>query len=149
MNRGYDEDEVQTQIDKATKSDREMLLQPKQNKTPLDRIPLVVTYHPGLPPLKNILEKHLPILRVSNRLSTAVKNLPLVAYRRPPNLKSLLVRAAFRKPLSSYRGNSRCGQSRCKTCQHIKTVDKFKSSSPGRNIGLKLRRTVKHRMSSM
>ena len=54
-NRGYDEDEVQTQIDKAARFDREALLQSKQSKTPLDRIPLVVTYHPGLPPLKGCL----------------------------------------------------------------------------------------------
>ena len=113
------------------------MLQSKPNKTPLDRIPLVVTYQPGLPPLKRILEKHLPILHVSNRLSMAVRNPPLVAYHRPQNLKSLLIRAAIRKPLPSYRGNSRCDQPRCETCRHIKTVDRFKSSVTGRDYRVK------------
>ena len=67
----------------------------------------------------------------------AVQNPPLVAYRRPPNLKSLLVRAAFRNPLPSYRGNSQCGQPRCKTCQHIKPVDRFKSSATGKDYRVK------------
>ena len=78
------------QIDRDTSSDRESSLQSKQNKTPLDWIPLVVIYHPGLPPLKSILEIHLPISHVSNRLSMAMRNPPLVAYRRPPNAESPL-----------------------------------------------------------
>ena len=116
VNRGYNEDEVQMQIDKVTKSNREILLQSEPNKTPMDQIPLVVTYHLGLPPLKSVLEKHLPILHVSNRLSMAMRNPPLVAYHRPPNLKSLLIRSAIGKPLPSYRVNSRCDQPHCKTC---------------------------------
>ena len=83
INRGYNEDEVQTQINKATGLDRSTLLQSTKDKTPLERVPLIVTYHPGLPPLKSILNKHLPILNVSHHLSSAVKDPPLVAYRCP------------------------------------------------------------------
>ena len=46
------------------------------------------------------------------------------------------MRVTFRKRLPSYRGNSQCGQSR-KTCQHIKTVDKFKSSVIGKEYWVK------------
>ena len=95
INRGYNKDEVPTQIDKATRLDRDRLLQSTKDKTPLDRVPLTVNYHPGLPPLKSILNKHLPILNVTHCLSRAVKDPPLVAYRGPPNLKDLLVRATF------------------------------------------------------
>ena len=83
INSGYDKDEVQTQIDKATRRDKGTLLQSTQAKTPLDQVPLIVTYHLGLPPLKSIRNKHLPILNISLRLSRAVKDLPLVAYRHP------------------------------------------------------------------
>ena len=123
-------------IDKDTKFDREALLQSKQNITPLDRIPLVVTYHRDSLPWKAFWED-MPILRVSNWLSTAIKNLPLVPYHRPPNLKSLLVSATFRKSLPPYTGNSRCGQSRSKTYQHIKTVDNFKSSDSRKEYRVK------------
>ena len=51
-NWGYNEDEVQSQIDRTTGLDREALLCSKRMKTPLEWVPLIVTYHPGLPPLK-------------------------------------------------------------------------------------------------
>ena len=73
INRGYNKDEVQTQIDKATRLDRAMILQSIKVETPLNRVPLIVTYHLGLPPLKSILNKHLPIFNVSHHLSRAVK----------------------------------------------------------------------------
>ena len=85
INKGYDKDEVQTQIDKATRLDRSSLLQSTKDKTSLDRVPSIVTYHPGLPPPKNILNKHLPILNVSHRLSSDVNDPPLVAYHHSPN----------------------------------------------------------------
>ena len=40
----------------------------------------MVTYYLRLPPMKGILEKHLAILHVSNRLSLAMKNPPLLVY---------------------------------------------------------------------
>ena len=49
VNRGYDEDEVQTQIDKATWSDRETLLQSKQTKTPLGPDTISSDLLPGTP----------------------------------------------------------------------------------------------------
>ena len=69
MNRGYDKDGVQTLIDKVTKLDRVTLLQFIQVKTPLDRVPMIVTYHLCLFLLKSILKKYLPILNVSHHLN--------------------------------------------------------------------------------
>ena len=91
MNRGYDKDEAQTQFNKTTRLIRGTLLQSTKDKTLLDRVPLIVTYYPGLPPHKSILNKHLhvPILNVSHLRSRAVKDPPLVTYRHPPNLKNL------------------------------------------------------------
>ena len=62
INRGYDKDEVHTQIDKATRLNRSTSLQSTKDKTPLDRVLLIVTYHPGLPPFKSILIKMYPSL---------------------------------------------------------------------------------------
>ena len=67
----------------TTGLDREVLhvLCSKRTKTPLERIPLIVTYHPGLLPLRSILDAHSFILNVSEKLrELAVRNPPLVAY---------------------------------------------------------------------
>ena len=92
---GYNEDEVQQQINKTMGLDRDELLLTKKIKTPLEQVPLIVTYHPSLPPLKNILDKHSSILTVSERLNQAVRTPPLVAYHRSPSLKIVLVCATF------------------------------------------------------
>ena len=57
---------------------REEALEMSGKKT-IDKIPLVVTYHPDLPPLGKILPDHLPILHVSERMKLAVPSPPLVA----------------------------------------------------------------------
>ena len=56
INQGYNEDEVQQQIDRAIGLNRDTLLGLKKTKAPLERVPLIVTYmyHPGLLPLKCI-----------------------------------------------------------------------------------------------
>ena len=132
-NRGYHEDEIRQQIDRTIGLDRDTLLRLKRTKTPLERVPIIVTYHPGLPPLRSNLEKHSSILRVSERLKRfAEKNPPLVAYRRPPNPKNFVGAGNInfkQKHQLSYKGNSGCQQTHCKTCNHIKQINRFKSSA--------------------
>ena len=92
-----------------------------------------MTYHPGFRPFKSILNKHLPILNISHRLSQAVKNPPLVAcYRLPPMFKNFLVQATFKTSQPLYTGNSQCHQAHSTTCQYIKAINKFKSSVIGK-----------------
>ena len=83
--------------------------------------PLVVTFHPDLPHLSDILHEWQCLINVSQRLKGTLPEQPIVVYRRPPNLRSLLVRAALRKSSETYRRNSWCGQPWCKMCAHIKT----------------------------
>ena len=81
FNRGYNGDEIQKQIDRPNGLNREALLCYKKANTPLEQVPLIVTYHPSLPPLRSILDKHAFILNVSEALrELAAKNPPLVAY---------------------------------------------------------------------
>ena len=84
--------EIQRQIDRATSISRTEALKAKETDT-MDRVPLVVTYHPDLPCLSKICQKHLPILHIFNKMRLAVPNFPLVAYRRAHNFKDQLVRA--------------------------------------------------------
>ena len=80
VNQGYDETRVQRQIDKATNISRSTVLENKEKE--LTRgVPMVVTYHPYLPPLNTILRNHLPTLYVSEKMHLTILSLPLVANR--------------------------------------------------------------------
>ena len=64
-----------------------------------------------------------PVLGSSDRCKQAVKDLPVMAFRRPKNLKDYLVRAKL-KPANSeerVRGTVKCGNQRCMICKnHLK-----------------------------
>ena len=94
----------------------------------LDRVPLVTTYNPRLPNLNKITRNYLPVLHVSEALMTA--------YRRPKNLRDLLVRAELKSITEDTRlnGNSPCNVRRCcKTCQHVRAEDRFRSTVTGQS----------------
>ena len=57
VNRGYDGETVQEQIDKATNTRRQELLTP-QGRDIKQVTPLVVTFHPDLPHLTRILRNY-------------------------------------------------------------------------------------------
>ncbi|PIK61093.1 hypothetical protein BSL78_01917 [Apostichopus japonicus] len=83
-----------------------------------NKLPLVVTFHPNPPPLQ-----HNHNILTSDRLQRAVPENPIFAYRRPRNLRDLLVRAAV-PPLTSnptpiQHGTFKCDRtSRCIICSH-------------------------------
>ena len=61
---GYHEEVIKQQLNRATRLDRNLLSQTTQ-RTTNQVVPLVVTYHPDLPHLKGILERHRPIIDIS------------------------------------------------------------------------------------
>ena len=93
--RGYQEKFVRDQINRARLLDREELLAPRPI-TPNNRIPFVVTYHPGLPNIGGILRELHPFLHYSERCKQAIKDVPMMAFRRPKSLQYYLVRAKLR-----------------------------------------------------
>ena len=109
LSRGYNEQHLNKQIQRALNTSREACLQPKQNREKSARIPLVVTYHPILPFFRMTAKRHLPILHVSERLRRAFRYPPIIAFRRPKNLKDFLVRATLTSTPSEPPGNYPCG----------------------------------------
>ena len=136
VQRGYDDEEVQFQLNKASGIRQSELLTPRRRKAQ-QVTPLVVTFHPDLPHLSGVLRECQCLINVSPRLKGALPQPPLVVYRRPPNLRSLLVRAALKKAQEKYKGNNRCGQPRCKACAHIKTGVTFRSSTTNKEFRVK------------
>ena len=133
--RGYQEQQLNTQIDRAIAVSRENCLQQHQNQDKTARTPLVVTYHPILPTFKWITRRHLPTLHTSERLREAFSLPSLIAFRRPRNLRDLLVRATLTAKTRESLGNRPCRAARCKTCPIFMTKDVFTSHKTGQVSG--------------
>ena len=83
-------------------------------------IPFVLTYHPELPKVKEIVNKHWPIIESSKRLNKSFPQKPIMAYRRPKSLRDILVHAKLNPDPSDDgpTGESKpCGNNRCFTCK--------------------------------
>ena len=86
-----------------------------------DRVPFITTYNPALPNIYKVLRQKQPILHSTERLH----EMPVVAYRRSPNLRVLLVRAKLQNPAIATQPNHSFGIFRCNskhgclTCPHI------------------------------
>ena len=89
--RGYEKYLLDEEVQRAVSIPRETCLRIKKDQEKTSRTPLVVTYHPLLPSFASITRRHLHILHITERLRTAFPSPPLIAFRRPKNLKDLLV----------------------------------------------------------
>ena len=140
--RGYREKFVHDQINRARLLDREELLTPRPKATK-NRIPFVVTYHPGLPNIGGILRELHPFLKYSERCRQAIKDVPMMAFRRPKSLQDYLVRAKLRPLVQNpggNRGTHKCTSNRCDVCNYLAVGDSFSSHVTGTSY------TVNHRL---
>ena len=99
---------------------RQLTLQTKDMNKP-KRIPFITTFNPSLPHISHIIKKHFNLLLSSHRCKSVFQHPPVVAFRRSPNLRDLLVTAKLpfnssNPKLSS--GSFRCGKN-CATCPYI------------------------------
>ena len=138
---------VDAQIQKASRLPRTEALNPHTHRQPTRRIPLVVTYHPGLTILSRIARKHHPIFHTSNRLKKAIPDPPTVAFRRPKNMR--LTRSSKTETTSpSHECHKHKVQQQprgCKCCHEIATCNKFKSKATGRQNNIRAEITCKSR----
>ena len=120
LKRGYNRNFVTKQIRRAADIPRTLTLQTKDVNKP-KRIPFITTFNPSLPHISHIIKKHFNLLLSSNRCKNVFQHLPVVAFRRSPNLRDLLVTAKLpfnsANPQLSF-GSFRCGKN-CATCPCI------------------------------
>jgi hypothetical protein len=137
MDRGYTDEEITSQINRAKGNRREDLLQYKSvEQTTSQRIPFVVTYYPDLPNLKAAVEKHWPILNINQKMKETFSQKPIMAYRKNQNLgdilgqKTLLNNKVIRKDTSNQTGSCRPCLSRNDNlcCKQIRRTSQFRSS---------------------
>ena len=105
MNRGYEEQQLDWEIQQVLDIPREMDSQPCNDQDKSARIQLVVTYHPTLPSLGITTRQHQNILHTLEWLQKAFPSPPLIAFRRPNNLRDLLVRAKLTSNVHRAPGN--------------------------------------------
>ena len=111
--RGYSGKNIERQLQRVDKLNREDLLQAKTKKKKGDRVPLVVTYSKQLPDISNILRKHHSVLSNSAKLRAAFKQPPIVAYRRDANICDTLIHMKTNRILKK---EKLC---QCKVCEKI------------------------------
>ena len=120
LKRGYSRNFVTKQIRRAADIPRRLTLQTKDVNKP-KRIPFITTFNPSLPHISNIIKKHHNLLLSSNRCKKVFQHLPVVAFRRSPNLRDLLVTAKLSSNSAKPQlpsGSFRCGRN-CATCPYI------------------------------
>ena len=90
-----------------------------------NRVKFVIEYDPRLPRISEILKQQWKVMVESDqRLLEAFPKPPMVVYKRPPNIKDLLIRAKLpvqkRNMVSRGRkvGFKRCQRNRCKLCSY-------------------------------
>ena len=128
IERGYPENLVSDQINRAKIIPRDSLLQYK-TKTVHQRIPLVSTYNPHHPDIKQITNNHLKILHKSNRCLNAIPVSPMLAHRRCNNLRDLLVHSEIKQCILPS-GFHKCESTRgCNICKFSENSSQFYSHS--------------------
>ena len=92
---------VNEQTDKALRIPRNDLLK-YQQKENVDRIPFVVTYNHNILQLKRILNRLQHIFTNDPELNEIFKHPPFISYRRPANLKTMLVKSCVNQDTSIF-----------------------------------------------
>ena len=142
LKRGYNRNFVNKQIRRAADIPRQLTLQTKDINKP-KRIPFITTFNPSLPHISHIIKKHFNLLLSSNRCKSVFQYPPVVAFRRSPNLRDLLVTTKLPSNSANPQlpcGSFRCGKN-CATCPYIShglTTYTFFSTGETRSIKFNL-----------
>lgn len=98
----------------------------------------MVTYHPDLTNIGGVLRELHPILESSERCSKAMKNVPMLAFRKPKSLTDYLVRAKVNRSLGkgSQRKTVKCNSKRCVVCTNMDEKDRFVCNGTDRKYSI-------------
>jgi hypothetical protein len=108
-------------------------------------VPFVITYHPVLSNLSNIVREHWTAIQKHPELCKIFK---VLAFRKPKSLKDILVRADI-SPRSAYNGQcQKCNSRRCMTCKNIQCTQKFSSTHTGEKSSYTAMPTARQKMLS-
>ena len=96
LSRNYNKGVINAAIKKALETpletDRTEVLK-KVVKKQNDRVTCALTFNPKLPSISKVLQKHWKTMTADKKRLKIFPKPPMVAFRQPPNLKSMLCRA--------------------------------------------------------
>ena len=136
--RKYNRNVVNGAIEKILLLDRNQTLE-KVPKKKNERVIISVKYHPKLPSVSKIIVKHWKTMTKDIEAKDAFPKPPMVAYRQPPNLKSVLCRAKLPKIKHSKRrknGLQKCFGA-CDICPYTLTSKEFHSTQTSEKYEMK------------
>ena len=108
-----------------------------------NRIPLVVTYHPNLPKLKQTIRHYHHARQDWDRLWKAFPFLSIIAFQWPRNPYHLLVHANMTPKISDPPGNFSYEARMFRTRAILVTTNTISSNEPGERLKLKLHASCK------
>jgi hypothetical protein len=120
VSRGHDTNHTLEAVDRARNIERSEALKYK-SKGALFRVPFVTTYYPKLPHIGTILRKHWHFIENHCYLNSLFPEYPVIAFRRPRNLRDLLVNAIVPQSIATDRLDTtdaiaKCKRKNCDTC---------------------------------
>ena len=131
LERGYSDNEVDSQIDRVRDKNRATLLDARPKEKDDMKIPLVLTYHLAMRKVYEILRESQNVLLVDMEHKEVFKDKIFVTFRRAKSLKDKLVRAklpSIDEELME-KGTFRCnGRRSCQICPLMKEGDTFQNS---------------------
>ena len=138
LSRNYNKNVVKNPISRVKELERSTAL--IKVTRPLNKRPVfALTYNPKLPSVPKIIKKHWKTLVKDQKMRKIFPLPPMVAYRQPPNLKSVLCRAKLPQNRHSKRklvGMQPCSKP-CNVCPYIQKTNSFSSSQNKQSFPLK------------
>ena len=128
--RGYKSEIIRPEIQKVNLIDRNNLLK-KRPKHQEDSITLVLTFHPALNIVFDVLKKAHWHVQKSHVLKVVLPKPPRIAFRNPKTLRDKLVRSKLKLTDDAKRGNFPCRRGNCEICNILKPGKQFNSMVTG------------------
>ena len=122
QNREYHKTLVENQLERVTKTRQTSDQTYKRG----NGVPLVLTYHPRLKNVNDIIKKHLVFLYPKEQVEKIFTPPLFASFRAGFSLRKHLVRAKA-YPLLRECGSTVCNKSRCQTCLNVNNTDGFQS----------------------
>ena len=140
LDRDYKPRTIDAAINKAKNITREEALKRVKREKTSDRAVFVVRYDPGLPSITKIVQKHWRTMTLDPYMKTIFPKPPLIAYKRPMNIRDKLIRAKIpppprNRPLRIKNGMFKCNKP-CSICPFVKEQSSVKSTANSTTIEL-------------
>ena len=136
LGRNYSPAVIEAALTKAKLVDRNTALKRVLKDKDQDRVVFALTFDPRLPSISSIIHRHWRSMTLDPWMHEVFPAPPMVAFRRPTNLREKLVTAKLPptgRPKRKVKGMKKCGRN-CPSCPYIKEDKIVKASKGGKTV---------------